>query len=164
MGVAGEIYIGGAGVGRGYLNQAGIDCRKNFVRDPFRSEAVARLYRTGDLVVNSPDGNIEFLGRVDHQVKIRGYRIELGEIESVLRGHGSVREAVVLVRKESPGDKRLVAYVVGQDGAVNVGALREHLLAKLPGYMVPAVLAPLPRLPLTANGTSGVAPPWRLWK
>lgn len=151
VGTAGEIYIGGAGVGRGYLNQEELTAER-FVRDPFRPGTDARLYRTGDLGRHLPAGDIEFLGRIDHQVKIRGYRIELGEIESVLRGHPSVREAIVLAREEAAGDKQLVAYVVGRDGEVSVSALREHLSAKLPGYMVPAALVALLRLPLTANG------------
>lgn len=151
VGAAGEVYIGGAGVGRGYLNQEALTAER-FLRDPFRTDAGARLYRTGDLARHLPDGNLEFLGRADHQVKIRGYRIELGEIESVLRGHAGVREAVVLVREDTPEELRLVAYVVGENAEVNVSALREYLLEKLPGYMVPAALVALLRMPLTANG------------
>ena len=144
---------GGAGVGRGYLNYpGGVDGREVPARSFRTDEPGARLYRTGDLARHLPDGNLEFLGRADHQVKIRGYRIELGEIESVLRGHAGVREAVVLVREDAPEELRLVAYVVGENAEVNVSALREYLLEKLPGYMVPAALVALLRMPLTANG------------
>src|SRR5207253_2342743 len=98
------------------------------------------LYKTGDLGRYRPDGSVEFLGRLDHQVKIRGYRIELGEIESVLSQHQGVRDAVVLVREDSPGEKRLVGYVVSSSGALSPSDLREHLRAKLPEYMVPSAI------------------------
>jgi acyl carrier protein len=114
------------------------------------------LYRTGDLCRWLPDGKLEFLGRLDHQVKIRGYRIEPGEIESALRAHGQVREAVVLVREDEPGEKRLVAYVVpaaaDDHTTVSASALREHLSASLPSYMVPWAFVFLEALPLTPNG------------
>ncbi|HLK58120.1 MAG TPA: amino acid adenylation domain-containing protein, partial [Chthonomonadaceae bacterium] len=151
LGVPGELYIGGAGLARGYLNRADLTAEK-FVPDPFSSEPGARLYRTGDLCRYLPDGNLEFLGRIDHQVKIRGFRIELGEIESALREYPSLAEAVVLAREDVAGDKRLVAYVVGSDGAVSVSALREHLKDRLPGYMVPSAFVLLDALPLNTNG------------
>ncbi|HLK61112.1 MAG TPA: amino acid adenylation domain-containing protein [Chthonomonadaceae bacterium] len=151
VGVLGELYIGGAGVGRGYLGREELTAEK-FVEDRFAAEAGARMYRTGDVVRYLADGNLEFLGRVDHQVKIRGYRIELGEIESVLLEHPRVREAVVLAREDGTGEKRLVGYVVGTDGTIAAGELREYLGGKLPGYMTPSALVCLARLPLTANG------------
>jgi amino acid adenylation domain-containing protein len=151
VGVRGELYIGGAGVGRGYRNQSELTEQK-FVADPFGGEAGARLYRTGDLGRWLVDGNIEFVGRMDHQVKIRGYRIELGEIESVLLGHGEVGEAVVLAREDIAGNKRLVGYVVGNNGSLRASKLREHLREKLPEYMVPSSIVLLSRLPLTGNG------------
>ncbi|HLK58813.1 MAG TPA: amino acid adenylation domain-containing protein, partial [Chthonomonadaceae bacterium] len=150
VGIGGELTIGGIGLTRGYLNRPDLTAEK-FVPDPFSSEPGARLYRTGDLCRYLPDGNIEFLGRVDHQVKIRGFRIELGEIESVLSQHPGVREAVVLAREEGAGDKRLVAYVVGLPG-LSLSALREHLREKLPDYMVPTAFVVMEAFPLSPNG------------
>src|SRR5262249_28986807 len=127
MGVRGELYIGGAGVARGYLNRPELTMER-FVTDPFVSEPGARMYRTGDLGRRLPDGKIEYLGRNDHQVKIRGFRIELGEIEARLAEHPGVREAVVLAREDSPGDKRLVAYLTSAtENGIAVEALRNHL-------------------------------------
>ncbi|WP_437811936.1 amino acid adenylation domain-containing protein [Sorangium sp. So ce1078] len=152
VGVSGELYIGGAGVARGYLNRPALTAER-FVPDPFGAEAGARLYRTGDACRWRGDGTLEYLGRLDHQVKIRGYRIELGEIEGVLMQHESVREAVVVVREDSPGNKRLVGYVTRRDGpAPEPEALRAWAAKALPGYMVPAPILVLEQLPLSQNG------------
>jgi amino acid adenylation domain-containing protein len=152
IGVAGEIYIGGAGVARGYLNRPELTLER-FVRDLFSSDAEARLYKTGDLGRWLPDGRIEYLGRNDFQVKIRGFRIELGEIEARLAQCPGVREAVVIAREDRPGDKRLAAYLVSDVGEEPVAAeLRERLAASLPDYMLPSAFVRLTSLPLTANG------------
>jgi acyl-coenzyme A synthetase/AMP-(fatty) acid ligase/acyl carrier protein len=162
IGVAGELWIGGAGLARGYLNRAELTAEK-FIPDPFSDECGARLYKTGDLARYLPDGNIEFLGRIDHQVKIRGFRIELGEIESALGLHPAVGEAVVLAREddENPksgienlkSDKRLVAYVVPSHGpAPTTNELQAFLKEKLPEYMIPLAFVLLDALPLTPNG------------
>ena len=150
MGVAGELYIGGAGVARGYLNRPEMTAER-FIASPF--VAGDRLYKTGDVARYLPDGTIEYLGRNDFQVKIRGFRIELGEIEARLADHESVRNAVVLAREDVSGDKRLVAYYTVRDGAaVGVEVLRAHVQATLPKYMVPAVYVAVDSLPLTLNG------------
>jgi amino acid adenylation domain-containing protein len=152
VGIVGEIYIGGDGVARGYLNGSELTAEK-FIPNPFSDQPGARLYKTGDLARYLADGNIEFLGRIDRQVKIRGYRIELGEIEAVLSQHSTVREAVVLAREDSPGDRRLVVYVVAAPGSVpSVTELRRFLQQKLPEYMVPSVFVFVDALPLTHNG------------
>ena len=157
MGVIGEMYIGGAGVARGYLKRPELTAER-FVPDPFVEEPGARMYRTGDLGRWLADGKIEFVGRNDYQVKIRGFRIELGEIEARLAEHAKVREAVVLAREDTAGEKRLVAYYtasdIGEAEAASVGAerLRAHLSAVVPDYMVPAAYVRLERLPLTPNG------------
>ena len=151
VGTVGEVYIGGAGVGRGYLNRPELTAER-FIRDPFSTDTDARLYKTGDLARMLSDGNIEFLGRADDQVKIRGFRIELGEIESVLVKHPGVREAVILAREDIPGGKHIVAYVVFKAGALSTEQLREHLRHKLPEYMVPGAFVELKRIPLTLNG------------
>ena len=158
MGEQGELCIGGRGVARGYLNRPELTAEK-FVPDPFGAEPGARLYRTGDLARCLPDGDIEFCGRIDHQVKLHGYRVELGEIEGALREHGDVRDAVVLVREDRSGDKRLLAYVATKPAnpalfvdEVTSATLRECLKERLPQYMVPSAFVLMERLPLTANG------------
>jgi acyl-coenzyme A synthetase/AMP-(fatty) acid ligase/acyl carrier protein len=153
IGVPGEIYVGGAGLARGYWHRPELTAER-FVANPFSAEPGARLYKSGDLARFLPDGGIEYLGRVDHQVKIRGHRIELGEIESALARHPAVRECVAVAREDAPGDKRLVAYVVStQDQAsLTPGELRAALQTKLPGYMLPSAFVFLNALPLTPNG------------
>jgi amino acid adenylation domain-containing protein/non-ribosomal peptide synthase protein (TIGR01720 family) len=152
-GVAGEMYVGGNGVSRGYLGRAELTAQR-FVADPFTDgDGDGRLYRTGDLARRLENGDLEYLGRIDDQVKIRGFRIELGEIEAVLARHPEVRDAVVLAREDAGLDKRLVAYVVaaGQQREL-IEQLKTHLRAKLPEYMVPAHYVLLAQLPLTPNG------------
>jgi len=152
LGVQGELYIGGAGLARGYLNRPE-QTAERFIANPFLSESEARLYKTGDLVRYLPDGNLEFIGRVDHQVKVRGFRIELGEIEAVLSQHPKVEQAVVSVQEDELNDKRLVAYVVpNREQTPNVSDLRNFLREKLPEYMIPSAFVLLKALPLTANG------------
>ncbi|HEU5132838.1 MAG TPA: amino acid adenylation domain-containing protein, partial [Pyrinomonadaceae bacterium] len=150
IGSEAELYIGGAGVARGYLGRAELTAER-FVPNPFSHEAGARLYRTGDVVRYLADGNLEYLGRADQQVKIRGYRIELGEIEAVLSEHASVSQAVVVARATANGEQQLVAYVVPQ-GESDSSEWREYLQQRLPDYMVPTVFVSLPALPLTTNG------------
>jgi acyl carrier protein len=153
IGVAGELYVGGEGLARGYLNRPELTAEK-FIPDPFSDEAGARLYRTGDLARYLPDGNIEYLGRIDHQVKIRGYRIELGEVEAALDQHPAVRGAVVSAREDALGDKRLVAYFVVPDRGQEptTSELRAFMKAKVPEYMVPSAFVGLEAFPLTPNG------------
>ncbi|MGB8687456.1 MAG: alpha/beta fold hydrolase, partial [Microcoleus sp.] len=152
VGTAGELYIGGAGLGRGYLNRPDLTQEK-FIPHPFSNNPDSRLYKTGDRARYLPDGNIEFLGRIDNQVKIRGFRIELGEIESLLAQHPNVGAAVVIAREDTLGDKRLVAYVVPkQEPALTWSDLRRFLFEQLPEYMVPAAFVILEALPLTVNG------------
>ena len=152
IGVPGELYVGGHGVARGYLNRPELTAEK-FVVNPFTAEQNDRLYRSGDLARYLPNRELEYLGRIDDQVKIRGFRIELGEIESVLAVHPAVREAVVAVCEDVPGDKRLVAYLTAKEGGPpKASELRALLRAKLPDYMVPAAFVMLEALPLTPNG------------
>jgi len=151
-GVPGELCIGGIGLARGYLNRPDLTAEK-FIPDPFSKGPDARLYRSGDLVRYLPDGNIEFLGRIDHQVKVRGFRIELGEIEAVLNHHPDIRDAVAIVREDKPGDKRLVAYLIAESGKeLTVGELRSHLRERLPEYMVPSAFMILNEFPLSPSG------------
>ena len=151
VGIPGELYIGGDGVARGYLNQPELTAAK-FITDPFRNGDGTQLYKTGDLVKRCSTGELDFLGRIDSQVKVRGYRIELGEVETVLAQHDSVRDAVVIVRKDE-GDKHLAAYVVPREGtAPTANDLRLFLSERLPSQMVPSVFVVLEELPLSANG------------
>ena len=169
VGVPGELYIGGDGVARGYLNRPGLTA-ENFVPNPFGGAGArdgGRLYRTGDRVRRLAGGSIEFLGRVDHQVKLRGFRIELGEIEAALIQHPDVQDAVVIVREDLPGNRRLVGYVVAGDcdsgdelptsekmhfgSAFDTGTLRKYLQDRLPGYMLPSAIVPLDMIPLNSN-------------
>ena len=148
IGVPGELHIGGIGLARGYLNRPDLTDAK-FIPHPFNKSE--RLYKTGDLARYSPDGNIEFLGRIDNQVKIRGFRIELEEIETVLISHPQVSEAVVIDLEDIPGSKRLVAYVVTRDPEIK-NQLRSFLKQKLPDYMIPSAFVILDAIPLTPNG------------
>ncbi len=153
IGVPGELHIGGAGLARGYLDRPELTSEK-FIPNPFVKDPKARLYKTGDLARFRRDGNIEYVGRADHQVKLRGYRIELGEIEAVLEQFPQVREAVVAVREDAPGSKRLVGYVVPREPGSELasGEVRAFLKDKLPEYMVPSAILTLPSLPMTPNG------------
>ncbi|MCC6694567.1 MAG: amino acid adenylation domain-containing protein [Candidatus Hydrogenedentes bacterium] len=151
-GIPGELYIGGDGVALGYWEAKELT-RQRFVPDPFAGRDGAMLYRTGDLVKRTPDGLIEFLGRMDDQVKIRGFRIEVGEIEGILQQCPGVRDAAVVVRSCEGGGKELVAYYVAQEGdSSGTDAIREHLRQQIPDYMVPSLFVRLMELPLTANG------------
>ena len=152
VGLPGELYIGGVGVGRGYWRRPDLTTER-FVADPF-SQPETPMYRTGDLAKWRADGNLEYLGRLDHQVKIRGFRVELGEIESAILQHPAIREAVVVAHQKGPGDVRLVGYVTAHPGATppTAAQLRTLLMASLPDYMVPSVFAVLETLPLTPSG------------
>jgi amino acid adenylation domain-containing protein len=152
VGVVGELWIGGAGVTRGYLNRPELT-EERFIKDPFSPEPGARLYRTGDLARYQADGNLECLGRNDFQVKVRGYRIELGEIETALVADASIAQAVVMAREDRPGDVRLVAYLVPRAGArTEADGLRHQLSGRLPEYMIPSHFVALDALPLLPNG------------
>jgi amino acid adenylation domain-containing protein len=157
IGIAGEIYIGGEGLARGYLYRPGLTAEK-FVPNPFSIEEGARLYKTGDLGKFITDGNLEFLGRIDNQVKIRGFRIELGEVESVLRKHPSIHDLVAVVKEDTNGDKKIVAYLVEKNNSDShreknlVTELRNYLKDKLPEFMIPSVFVLMEKLPMTPNG------------
>ncbi|MBC7888347.1 MAG: amino acid adenylation domain-containing protein [Ferruginibacter sp.] len=150
VGVAGEICIAGTGVARGYMNRVELTAEK-FIGNPFTDEPGARLYKTGDLGYWLPDGNLQYLGRIDEQVKIRGYRIELGEIEQVLQEMDAVKQAVVVAREDNNGARRLVGFVV-PEGSIDRDAMQIYLQKKLPEYMVPALWVQLENIPLTSNG------------
>ena len=151
IGAQGEIFIGGEGLARGYLGRPDLTAER-FVPSPFSPGE--RLYRTGDLARHRTDGKIEFLGRIDHQVKIRGFRVEVSEIEAALAAHPGVRETVVTVREEDPGDKRLAAYIVpaADRPAPYATELRDFLRRRLPDYMMPAAFVMIGKLPLSPNG------------
>ena len=152
IGIAGELYVGGAGVGRGYLNRPELTDER-FIANPFNERKADKLYKTGDLVRRLSNGDLEYLGRTDAQVKIRGFRIELGEIESALAQHPGVQEVTVLAREDVPGEKRLVAYVVlSKQQVLTSTEIRTFVKAKLPDYIVPSVFVFLDSLPLTPNG------------
>ncbi|MFL6261097.1 MAG: non-ribosomal peptide synthase/polyketide synthase [Thermoanaerobaculia bacterium] len=153
QGVAGELFLGGAGLSRGYLDRPDLTAER-FLPDPFGREPGGRLYRTGDLARHRPDGDLDYLGRIDHQVKVRGFRIELGEIEEALRAHPAVRQAVVVARQDGTGDAALAAFLVPEPSAA-AGALEEVRAAlgrHLPSYMVPATFTVLGEMPLTTTG------------
>jgi acyl carrier protein len=152
VGVRGELCIGGDGVSFGYLNRPELTS-KQFVPDLFRDDPDALIYKTGDLCIYHPDGNIEYLNRIDNQVQVRGFRIELGEIETILGEHDAIKQGVVAVREERPGDTRLVAYYVSKpDRDIVTTELRSHLRAKLPDYMIPQHFVELELMPLTPAG------------
>lgn len=152
IGVPGELYIGGVGVGRGYFNRPGLTAEK-FIPNPFSDNSAVRLYKTGDLARYLANGEIEYIGRTDYQVKVRGFRIELGEIETLIIQHPGVRETLVVVRDDSGNSQRIVAYIVPQkEQTLTIAELRSFLEVKLPNYMVPAAFVMLEALPLTPNG------------
>jgi len=152
IGEEGELCLGGLAVAKGYLHRPELT-REKFLPDPFDPQPGSRIYRTGDLARFRPDGQIEFLGRIDHQVKLRGFRIELGEVETALLRHPSVSQAVVIVREDEPGDRRLCAYVVLQPGSsLALASLRSFVQTGLPEFMVPSAMVVLPALPLTSHG------------
>jgi acyl-CoA synthetase (AMP-forming)/AMP-acid ligase II/aryl carrier-like protein len=152
IGVPGQLYLGGVGLARGYVQRPELTDEK-FIAHPFSVEPDARLYKTGDLARYLPDGHIEYLGRMDHQVKMRGFRIEPGEIEAVLLQHPAIRNAVVIAREDTPGTKYLAAYLVTDKvQQVTIGELRRTLHLHLPDYMVPAYYMMLDKLPLNAHG------------
>jgi acyl-CoA synthetase (AMP-forming)/AMP-acid ligase II len=152
VGVAGELYVGGPALARGYLNQPALTAAK-FIPHPFSDQPGARLYKTGDMARYLPDGNVEFMRRLDYQVKVRGFRIELEEIESVLSRHEGVREALVAAYESAPGEKHLIAYIVpSQSAPPSVQELQQLIREHLPAYMLPAAFIILEAFPLSPNG------------
>ncbi len=151
IGVPGELYLAGDGLARGYFGRDDLT-RERFVPNPFAEQPGARMYRTGDLARFLADGEIQYLGRIDNQVKLRGFRIELGEIEAVLAKDPSVRSVVVIVREDTPGDKRLVAYIVPSAGSISGSLLKDVVQRRLPDYMVPSAFVQVDALPLSLNG------------
>jgi amino acid adenylation domain-containing protein len=151
VGVPGELCIGGKGLARGYFHRPDLTAEK-FIPNPFSQEQGTRLYKTGDLVRYLNDGQIEYLGRLDHQIKIRGFRIEIGEVEAALSQYPNIQQAVVIAREDIAGNKRLVAYITLNQGSVATGELLHFLKAKLPEYMLPSFIVPLESLPLNSNG------------
>ncbi len=151
VGVAGDLYIGGEGLARGYRGREDLTAEK-FIANPFVNDVHARIYNTGDCARYLPDGTVECLGRVDHQVKIRGFRIELGDVETALRSHTKIAHAVVVAREDGAGGKRLIGYVKSRNGPLSPGEMREFVRAKVPAYMVPANFVMVDEFPLTPNG------------
>jgi acyl carrier protein len=152
VGITGELYVGGSGLARGYLNQPGLTAER-FVPDPFGAAPGGRLYRTGDLARFQADGSISFIGRNDHQVKVRGFRVELGEIHAALISHQAITDCAVLAREDALGQQQIVAYLVfNQQDSSPIAELREHLRRQLPDYMIPSAFVRLDKLPLTPNG------------
>ena len=152
VGVVGELYIGGDGLARGYLNRPELTAEK-FISNPFSRDPASRLYASGDLVRYLPDGNIEFCGRIDNQIKLRGFRIELSEIETLLKQHSAIQDAAVILREDQPGDKRIVAYIVGKsENTISIPEVKTFVKDNLPEYMVPSAFISLDKLPLNQNG------------